>query len=365
MPEQHFIREAVVTEPTDLGVMKYCAYNSSRECFVSASVEAGDFAAGLDARLRTLTPGSTLALWIVPFRGISPTSVRVPVDLLYLNENQTVLETVESYPISTPNFVGIAAASVLVLPANTIASSKTRAGDRLLLCAAGEMKWKLGNLLNPEQSREQPPRGNAAQPEPTGRARAGQVLEWVHRSKPKTAGEAQQSAVHAVAAQPAAPAPQPAPQLPAAQEAVVPAKEKRGTLRGWLQSLLPPANSEPRKAPRQAVPGLSAYFFTGTGRTPHAIRDISATGLYVYTEERWYPGTIVRITLTHRGLASEQSIAVHGCVVRWGNDGVGMEFVFPDVKNPRVGATISMDGLMGGATSRQMQAFLYQAVTRV
>jgi len=56
------------------------------------------------------------------------------------------------------------------------------------------------------------------------------------------------------------------------------------------------------------------------------IKDISSTGLYLVTEERWYPGTLVLMTLQRTDLGdetSEKSISVHSRAVRWGNDGLG------------------------------------------
>jgi hypothetical protein len=50
----------------------------------------------------------------------------------------------------------------------------------------------------------------------------------------------------------------------------------------------------------------------------------------VVTEERWYPGTLVLMTLqrTEVGEAKmERSISVHSRAVRWGNDGVGLQFI--------------------------------------
>jgi len=90
--------------------------------------------------------------------------------------------------------------------------------------------------------------------------------------------------------------------------------------------------SEQRRAIRLPMPGLVAYFFTGGSPRPHPIKDISVTGFYMHTEERWLPGTIVRVTLQMVGTGSEagrDSITVHSRVVRWGPDGGGFEFVLP------------------------------------
>lgn len=90
--------------------------------------------------------------------------------------------------------------------------------------------------------------------------------------------------------------------------------------------------SEERRAVRLPMPGLVAYFFTGGSPRPHPIKDISVTGFYMCTQERWLPGTIIRVTLQmidNDGKAGRDSITVHSRVVRWGPDGGGFEFVLP------------------------------------
>ena len=90
--------------------------------------------------------------------------------------------------------------------------------------------------------------------------------------------------------------------------------------------------SEQRRAVRIPMPGLVAYFFTGGAPRPHPIKDISVTGFYMCTNERWLPGTIIRVTLQMvepRDDGGRDSITVHSRVVRWGPDGGGFEFVLP------------------------------------
>jgi hypothetical protein len=89
--------------------------------------------------------------------------------------------------------------------------------------------------------------------------------------------------------------------------------------------------SEERRAVRLPMPGLVAYFFTGGSPRPHPIKDISVTGFYMCTNERWLPGTIIRITLQMIDPHGEgrDAITVHSRVVRWGPDGGGFEFVLP------------------------------------
>jgi hypothetical protein len=102
----------------------------------------------------------------------------------------------------------------------------------------------------------------------------------------------------------------------------------------WLERWWSP---DPRKAPRETADSLAAYYWTGGPTEPHPIRDVSATGLYVVTEERWYPGTLVLMTLQIMdGVeeTEERSIVVHSRAVRWGNDGVGLQFVLARNQEP-------------------------------
>jgi hypothetical protein len=85
-----------------------------------------------------------------------------------------------------------------------------------------------------------------------------------------------------------------------------------------------------RLAGRLPKPGLVAYYFTGGPPRARDIGNISVTGFYMQTEERWMPGTIIRMTLQladPRGDEPLDSLTVHSRVVRWGSDGEAFEFV--------------------------------------
>jgi len=87
------------------------------------------------------------------------------------------------------------------------------------------------------------------------------------------------------------------------------------------------------RSPRHVTPPLVTYYWDGESATPSAqyIRNISSTGLYLLTERRWYPGTLLTLTLQiayTEDTASENAIAVLARVVRSGADGVGFKFVF-------------------------------------
>ena len=87
---------------------------------------------------------------------------------------------------------------------------------------------------------------------------------------------------------------------------------------------------DPRKSPRVPAPALAVYFWTGGVPQAHGIRDISATGLYVVTEERWYPGTVVRMTITTTNSVVEQPAGLSKMCIRdsslRGKQNVGCEW---------------------------------------
>jgi Flp pilus assembly protein TadG len=66
------------------------------------------------------------------------------------------------------------------------------------------------------------------------------------------------------------------------------------------------------------------------------IRDISASGAYIVTPERWYVGTVVRLTLQgykttpkpDDGIVPSRSTSIPARVTRHGADGIGVEFMF-------------------------------------
>lgn len=91
-----------------------------------------------------------------------------------------------------------------------------------------------------------------------------------------------------------------------------------------------------RRADRQSLPGLIAYFFTGGAPEPHKVGNISVTGFYLHTEERWMPGTVIRMTLQKLGSKGEDpsdTITVNSKIVRWGPDGEGFEFILTDLED--------------------------------
>jgi hypothetical protein len=86
------------------------------------------------------------------------------------------------------------------------------------------------------------------------------------------------------------------------------------------------------RAERRPVPELSAYHWSGAGLRQEGVKNISSSGLYLLTQERWLPGESVSLTLQRKGppeTVSVRRITLKTVAARWGEDGVALSFVLP------------------------------------
>jgi len=106
---------------------------------------------------------------------------------------------------------------------------------------------------------------------------------------------------------------------------------------------------ERRKAERHSFSNLAAFHRDDNCQKSFAIRNISVTGVYLLTEERFPVGQPVSLTLHHMEQADnspahrisplaktarlsrgpENPITVQARAIRWGDDGVGLSWVLP------------------------------------
>ena len=114
-------------------------------------------------------------------------------------------------------------------------------------------------------------------------------------------------------------------------------------LRRALQRLGEP---EQPRAERWPATGLSAFYGVESASHPARIKDVSATGVYLLTDERFPANQIVALILR---LESEQvdnaelQISVHTRAAWQGEDGVALEFVLPPGMNPDLCAALVHD----------------------
>ncbi len=89
------------------------------------------------------------------------------------------------------------------------------------------------------------------------------------------------------------------------------------------------------------MPGLVAYYWTGGAPQAYQLGNVSGSGLYLLTAERWLPGTRIVMTLQKENHEpnSVNFSRVESKVIRWGEDGVGCEFVesgYVDLNNGEI-----------------------------
>jgi hypothetical protein len=326
----------MATTSTFLAPPVHCAYNQTRECFLALEVLATELSyVNVGEILAKQSFKSGEGIWLKPFHGIPTTGLFAPLDLIYLDSHCRVIEVVESFPTFLAKSSIPRAASVLVLPAHSIYSSQTQLGDQLILCVAEEMGMCLERL--------------AAGSEDPGVLQGAVVL----REQPLWSGgpglvELESRAVTLSGRQ----------MHVQEMSLIEPGVRAVRPPQSWLQRWWSP---DPRRAPRERAPGLAAYYWNGAAPKAHSVRDISATGLYVVTEERWYPGTLILMTLqkTHAGEElAERSISVQSRAVRWGNDGVGLQFVLNDEETPNKGKGSQVDGVNKEELARFLQDIL-------
>ena len=317
-------------------LQRLCAYNQTRECFLGLEVAPADLSlAELKALLGKLALKSGEGLWMEPFRGIPDTNMRVPLDLLYLDEDCRVIETVESFPTFHATTSSSLAASVLALPTHSIYSSQTQPGDQLVLCVAEEMQHRLERFFNANSAAGGAQSGVLSRGKTpwSGGSDVAELEDLSTRERPKS------SPPKEIGLSPSRP-------------------EDVSQSKSWLERWWSADSRKPemRKAPREPLPGLYAYYWTGAAPKAHSVKDISSTGLYVVTEERWYPGTLILMTLqeTDGEESAEHSISVHSRAVRWGNDGVGLQFIPQDAPEARKG----LNELVHGVDKKELDQFL-------
>lgn len=320
----------------------YCAYNQTRECFISLHVAVADLSyAMVRDMFLSLTLQPDEALWVTPFRGLPHVSVRTPFDLLFLDEEGLVLDLVESFPTVTPIVSSLPVSSMVVLPSHSVYSTQTRIGDQMVLCRAAEMQQYFEDTTAPQDGKKEPP---------VIEARRYERVEWVNAAQLDAAKyvaglrfrEFRQPALEGrpylmleeQGGRPItpivlvdAPRNEPEPEPEYQEEDQEPEKKN------WWQRLV--AKTDNRED-RYRSDGIVAYYWTGSAPASRKVRNLNKAGFYLLTEERWYPGTMMTMTLQRTDLPEdvpERSIAVQASTVWWGEDGLGMKFYYYDPKD--------------------------------
>lgn len=251
-----------------MGRPQYCVYNQTSESFLSLGIKHSDsILAYLRGLLADRAPRYDEGSWVAQPRRIDFFRLTSSRDLVFLDQKQRVLGTIESFPRMRFAPLGPEVASVLSLPVHTISSSQTQAGNQLVICAAEELQFRLRRF--PDPSKEE-------LSDPLFATRASRSLQ-------RWAGHC-------------------------------PTPDRRATR-------------------RKRWPRLIAYDSILGSLEVHGVKDLSASGLYLITHERWPLGSPVTMTLQRTDSVDDNlqnnAVTVQLRVIRWGQDGVGLEFDQP------------------------------------
>jgi len=128
-----------------------------------------------------------------------------------------------------------------------------------------------------------------------------------------------------------------------------------GGSKTWLEKFLAPGRAE-----RRAVSDFVAYRWTGTTLRKDPIRDISATGVYLVTDEPLHLDTFLSLTMQREGpfeTDPDRRMFMQARVARQGEDGVGLAFVMPKDKHSRKWASL-VEGLVSQLKPDDLQGFV-------
>lgn len=248
----------------------YCAYNKTREAFLSLGVSVvHPTGRSFLATQAKRELKTSEGFWISSADSHSEVGFEGPCDRIFLDAGMRVVALIEAAP-SLPEGANLPPFhSILVLPVHSIFASQTQVGDQVFIGAIED----IGAILD------------GIEPIPSG------LFPTRFRSE----------------------------------------KRAMETPMKWLSRIF--NLRDRRRATRKQSPALMAFYWDGGLPVPHAVPDISRTGLFLKTPERWHPRTLLRVTLQRRTqdpLEPEETITVQCRVVRTGRDGVGMAFMLAD-----------------------------------
>lgn len=345
MSSQQLISNYSYRDPDWMESRQHCAFNQTRNSFLGFNVVVGDFSfPSLASWMSKLMPNSGAGLWIAPFRGLPSTNESLLLDLVYLDSNCRVVDLVKSFPRFHLSPSSQPAASVLALPSEAISSSDTRRGDLLAICTADEL-MKVQCLVWGARGR---PHAVAIPVPISGRA-SGRSLPFPGVDQSQRDNPTEEAALSIT--------PKPIESIQV-KDSVSISLPQRGRLARWF---FPAPSSDRRKAPRKSIDNLTASFWTGGAPTVNAVRDISSSGLFVITTERWYLGTVIRMTLAKTKAVEEDfetSICVCTEAIRWGNDGVGLRFAVDNHRNKDRGKYQPVEGADRGQLDQFLKSLL-------
>lgn len=278
----------------------YYAYNKTRESFLSLGVTYVDrVSRSFWSTLAKRELKTNEGIWLASSSLRRDAGCNGQCDRIYLDSGLCVAALEEGVPGAPLNTASKSFESVLLLPMHTIFGSQTQLGDQVLIGTIED----IGAILNGIEPL-------AGEPSVQGRT----------------------------------------------QE-----RKRRQAPMNWLARLF--SARERRRSKRHFSPPLMAFYWDGGIPVPHNVPDISKTGLFVKTADRWFPRTLLRVTLQKQSTdpeRSDETITVQCRVVRTGEDGVGMAFMLAEDARDELGASV---GAL--ATRKELNQFFEHLVSDV
>lgn len=112
-------------------------FNRTRQAFLASDLRLADthisrFRGLIGHSVSTFRSGA--CLWIVPSRGVHTLFMRMPIDVVYLDDDHLVIHVEENLAPWRFAPVITQAVSVLELPAHTVYETGTQIGDNIEIC---------------------------------------------------------------------------------------------------------------------------------------------------------------------------------------------------------------------------------------
>jgi len=113
---------------------RVCIYNRTSERFVAVDVTVADTylrrLIGLLGKTKSWARVGR-AMWIVPSHGVHTLGMLFPIDLIFLDEDKSVVHVEEHVKPFRVSKVSLRATSILELPPHTVFRTGTKIGDKL------------------------------------------------------------------------------------------------------------------------------------------------------------------------------------------------------------------------------------------
>jgi uncharacterized membrane protein (UPF0127 family) len=113
------------------------AFNLTKNTWLATTVRKADnFLTRLVGLLRRTSLGPEEALWLIPSKGVHTFGMRFPIDVIFLNENNKVIDIIRDMAPNRISRLHLSSQSILELPQGAIQKSATTVGDQLEILLA-------------------------------------------------------------------------------------------------------------------------------------------------------------------------------------------------------------------------------------